>query len=82
MPYLMGNYGPDDYRFVVRPGQPILASRNSRRVEWNEIPYAVRCWVYRSVDANGRDVEAHPFQQAPDVKHGAYAIAKTGEIAP
>jgi hypothetical protein len=65
MTYLMGDYGADNYRFVVREGQPILASRNSRQIRWNEVPYAIRCWVYRSIDANGRDVEAHPFPKAP-----------------
>lgn len=61
------NYGADNYRFIVRSGEPILASCNNRRIEWDDVPYAIRCWVYRSIDANGRDVEAHPFPQPPGV---------------
>jgi hypothetical protein len=61
------NYGTDNYRIIVRPGEPIMVSCNSRKVGWNDIPYAIRNWIYRLVDANGRQVEAHPFPQPPKV---------------
>jgi len=61
-------YGVDDYRIIVpSDGRPIMVSRNSLAIQWNEVPYAIRCWIYKSIDANGRSVDAHPFPQPPIV---------------
>ena len=63
-------YGQDRYAGKVPfNGYPIEIVKNGINCRWMEVPYAIRCWIFSSLDANRRFVEAHPFPQPPIVEY-------------